>query len=76
MALNYADERGSHPLPVYDARPLRSELSPDREGFILSRHESPVSEFYDAGQVKTIYYPEIEELAINKTCNVAEVCLD
>ena len=51
-----------HLMAISDARPLASGLSLDREGFILRRSPSAVSDFYDNDQVKAAYDPEIDRL--------------
>jgi hypothetical protein len=48
-------------MPIYDGRAV-AELSLEREGFILVRHETKVKDFYDETEVRSIYYPEIEKL--------------
>ena len=62
--LNYAGADGFIPkqVPVYDARRLLDQLSLDRQGFVLRRHETAVSNFFDPEQVRSIYYPEVEQL--------------
>ena len=52
---------------IYDARPVASTLSLDREGFALTRHDTAVTDFYDATQVREIYYPEMERLVAEQT---------
>jgi len=52
---------------IYDARPVASELSLDREGFAFTRHDTGVADFYDEKQVRDSYYPEIERLVRQKT---------
>jgi hypothetical protein len=47
---------------IRDARPLIDRLSLDREGFVLLRHQSAVSNFYDEEQIASIYYPECERV--------------
>jgi hypothetical protein len=49
-------------VPIYDGRPLLKQLSLDREGFVLRRHATAVANFYDAEEVRSIYYPEVEHL--------------
>ena len=51
-----------HKMPVYDARTVANQLSLEREGFILVRHETKVKNFYDEAEVRSIYYQETEEL--------------
>jgi hypothetical protein len=47
---------------IYNGRPLADQLSLDREGFIFINHETKVRDFYDENEVRSIYYPEIEQL--------------
>jgi hypothetical protein len=49
-------------MPIYDGRAVADQLSLEREGFILVRHETKVKDFYDGTEVRSIYYPEIEKL--------------
>jgi hypothetical protein len=60
--LNYGGRAGRRLIPIYDARPLTDLLSLDIEGFVLKRCATAVSDFYDPAQVRTIYYPEVEQL--------------
>ena len=63
VALNYADgRRRSRPVSIHDGRAILPQLSLDRQGFVLRHHESAVSNFYDAAEVRAVYYPEVEEL--------------
>ena len=47
-------------VPIRDARPIASEISLDREGFAVLRHQSAVRDFWDEDQVRQLYYPEVE----------------
>ena len=47
-------------VPIHDARPIASEISLDREGFSVLRHQSAVRDFWDEDEVRQIYYPEVE----------------
>jgi hypothetical protein len=49
-----------HGVTVYDGRGLG--LSLDREGFALVHHKTAASDLYDDEIIKSIYYPECEEL--------------
>jgi hypothetical protein len=62
--LNYAGDRGFSPEPVrvHDARRHLDKLSLDREGFVLLGRETAVSNFFDPEQVRSIYYPEVEQI--------------
>lgn len=49
-------------IPIRDGRPIARDLSLDREGFLLLRHETKVADLYDEAALKSIYYPELEQL--------------
>jgi hypothetical protein len=51
-----------HKMPVHDARAIADQLSLEREGFILVKHETKVKNFYDDAEVRSVYYKETEEL--------------
>jgi hypothetical protein len=48
-------------VPIRSGR-FKRNLSLDREGFQLVRHQSAVCDFYDRDEVEQVYYPEIEIL--------------
>jgi hypothetical protein len=49
-------------IAIADGRPVADRLSLEEEGFELRVHDTAVSNFYDDEQVRTVYYPEIEQL--------------
>ena len=49
-------------VPIHDGRPLARDLSLDREGFVLTRHDTSVADFFDPEEVRAVYYPEVERL--------------
>jgi hypothetical protein len=53
-------ENEEHALTVYDGRGL--DLSLDREGFALVHHQTAAADLYDEEIIKSVYYPECEEL--------------
>lgn len=53
-------ELDPRPVAIENGRRLATTL--DREGFELRRAPSAVADFYDAEEVKRVYYPEIERL--------------
>ena len=54
-------------VPIHDARPIARELSLDRQGFVLVRHDTRVRDFYDADEVRRVYYGEVERLVKDAT---------
>ena len=53
-------------VSIADARSL-APPSLDREGFELVRHDSQVTNFYDAAEVREVYYPELARLVCERT---------
>jgi hypothetical protein len=49
-------------VSIRDARPIADQLSLDEQGFVLRRHKTAVSDFYDEEQLCTVYYAEIDRL--------------
>ncbi len=52
----------SHTVAIADGRPIVDRLSLDGAGFELRPHATAVASFYDDEEVRTIYYPEVEQL--------------
>jgi hypothetical protein len=57
---------------IQDARPLAAELSLDRHGFVLVDHHTRVTDFFDAEQLRSVYYPEVEQL-VRAVCGASRV---
>jgi len=56
---------GTHELKrvaVRNGRLLADRLSLDEQGFVLVEHKTKVTDFFDPTQLKSVYYPEVEEL--------------
>jgi hypothetical protein len=49
-------------MPLLNGRALGERLSLDEQGFVFVEHKTKVKDFFDEDQLKTIYYPEIEQL--------------
>jgi hypothetical protein len=54
-------------IAIADGRPVVDQLSLEAEGFELRPHDTGVSNFYDDEQVRTVYYPEMEQLVKTAT---------
>jgi hypothetical protein len=54
-------------MAIRDGRPLVQELSLDKQGFVLVRNNTAVSNFYDEPEVRAVYYPEVERLVKQAT---------
>ncbi|MBW2279898.1 MAG: methyltransferase [Deltaproteobacteria bacterium] len=59
--------RDAHTVTVHDGREVLAELSLDRQGVALERHDTRVEDFYDVEEVRTRYFPEVEELVRDAT---------
>jgi hypothetical protein len=47
---------------VANGRPFADGFSLDENGFVFVEHKTKVADFFDAGQLKTVYYPEVKQL--------------
>ena len=56
-----------HRMPIYNGRAIADQLSLEREGFILVKHETRMKDFYDEDEVRSVYYKETEELVKQTT---------
>lgn len=56
-----------HEISIYDGRPIAGELDLDRQGFILTSYDTAVKDFYDEEEVRSIYYPEMEQIVKQET---------
>ena len=65
-----------HRVPIRDARPLVGELSLDKEGFVLLRHQTAVKNFYDEDEINSVYYPETERVMKEATGAARVVAFD
>jgi hypothetical protein len=57
----------THKVTIQNGRPLIDRFSLDREGLIFITHQTNVRDFYDENEVKSVYYPEIEQLVKDVT---------
>ena len=60
-------ESDRHTMAIHDGRKVLESLSLDEQGFTLAHHDSGVSNFYDKAEVRTVYYPEVEQLVKKAT---------
>lgn len=66
----------SHAMVIRDGRPLRDQFSLEKTGFEFVDHDTAVADFYDADQLKSVYYPEIEALIKARTGAARVVIFD
>ena len=63
---------GRRTVRIQNGRPLAAEFSLDITGFVLVEHRTAVADFFDAGQLESVYYPEIVNL-VKQTSGAARV---
>jgi hypothetical protein len=51
-----------HRVRIESMRPKTDELALERNGFVLLREPTAVQNFYDADELKRVYYPEVTSL--------------
>lgn len=56
-----------HEISIYDGRPIANDLSLDKNGFTLTRFPTAVTDFYNDEEVRSVYYPEMEEIVKQAT---------
>jgi len=66
---------GTHeqrPMRIQNGRPLRGEFHLEVTGFEFVEHQTKVKDFFDATELKAVYYPEVEAL-IKKVSGASRV---
>jgi hypothetical protein len=66
---------GTHelkPVAIRNGRLLADQLSLEEQGFVFVEHKTRVADFFDAAQLESVYYPEVEQL-IKKTSGASRV---
>jgi hypothetical protein len=66
----------THEVAIHDGRAVADRVTLDGEGFALVGHRSRVRDFYDADEVKRVYYPEVERLVREATGAARVVVFD
>src|SRR5215469_8208850 len=56
-----------YPAAISNGRLILGDLSLDRQGFVLVNHDTAVRDFYDADEVRKLYYHEVEQLVKKAT---------
>lgn len=63
-----------HVVAIYNGRPSAGRFSLDGEGFLLTGHETKMSDFYDKAELRSVYYPEVERL-VKEYAGASEVLI-
>jgi hypothetical protein len=50
-----------HVVPIRSARPIADRLTLDKEGFELINRPTAVRDFWNEEEIRTVYYPEVEQ---------------
>jgi len=61
-------------MTLRNGRSVIGQLSLDEQGFIFVEHKTTVVDFFDAAQLESVYYPEIEQL-IKQTSGASRVVI-
>jgi hypothetical protein len=51
-----------HAVTIHNARRHEGRFVLDRDGFVFVRHDTKVKDFFDADEIRRVYYPEMEAL--------------
>ena len=62
------------PRPVGIGNGRETELTLERNGFILVEHKTAMKDFFDAKELESVYFPEVERL-IKETSGAARVVI-
>jgi hypothetical protein len=62
------------PMAIQNGRMLAGQLSLDEHGFVFVEHKTEVRNFFDADQLRSVYYPEVERL-IESTSGAGRVVI-
>lgn len=62
------------PMSVQDGRAALAELSFERNGFVLVEHRTAMKDFFDAEELESVYFPEVERL-IRETSGASRVVI-
>lgn len=62
MSRRRTGTREDKTVTMHDGRPLRDRFTLDEHGFELVDHATGVKDFFDADEIRSVYYPEVEQL--------------
>jgi hypothetical protein len=62
------------PMEIRDGRAIAKELDLEKHGFVFVEHRTKMKDFFDAGELKSVYYAEVEKL-IKETSGASRVVL-
>lgn len=56
-----------HMVTIQNGRPIIDQFSLEREGFVFINHETKMKDFYNEDELRSVYYPEMEQLVKDLT---------
>ncbi|MFB3108280.1 MAG: CmcJ/NvfI family oxidoreductase [Candidatus Binatia bacterium] len=56
-----------HTVTIQNGRPIIDQFSLEREGFVFINHETKMKDFYNEDELRSVYYPEMEQLVKDLT---------
>ena len=65
-----------HRVTIHDGRPLRDRFQLEEHGFQFIDHKTAMTDFYDSDELKSIYYPEVEQIIKDRTGATRVVIFD
>jgi hypothetical protein len=65
-----------HLVTIRDGRPLRDSFQLEEHGFQFIDHKTAMTDFYDENQLRSVYYPEVEQIIKDRTGATRVVIFD
>src|SRR5437773_10699852 len=63
-------------MQLHNGRLITERLSLHEQGLVFVEHKTQVADFFDADQLRPVYYPEVEELIKNASSSSRVVIFD
>ena len=65
-----------HRVTIHNGRPLRDGFKLEEHGFEFIDHKTAMTDFYDEDQLRSVYYPEVEQIIKDRTGAARVVIFD
>ena len=65
-----------HIVTIHNGRPLRAGFKLEEHGFEFIDHKTAMTDFYDEDQLRSVYYPEVEQIIKDRTGAARVVIFD
>ena len=63
-------------VTIHDGRPLRDSFQLEEHGFQFIDHKTAMKNFYDEDELRSVYYPEVEQIIKDRTGAARVVIFD